>query len=80
MQKYTIWAHNHKLNQTMHQVNLDDMPADATHAQAQQRADAFAMRLNQQQHMMSTDWAGVVKLEEVGVETLPGYLFHDPLR
>jgi hypothetical protein len=62
----------------MHQVNLDAMNPDSTEAQAQQRADAFAMTLNNQQHMNSTDWAGIVKLEEVGYHTLPEYAFHNP--
>lgn len=78
MQKYTIWAHSTGLNQTMHQINLDAMPPDLTEQQAKQRADAFAMTLNNQQHMTATDWHGVVKLEEVGYHTLPEYTFHDP--
>jgi len=78
MQKYTIWAYSPRLNQTQHQINLDAMPADATEQQAQQRADAFAHSLNQQQHLTARDWEGQVKLEEVGYHTLPNWRFNDP--
>ena len=80
MQKYTIWAYSPSQHQTQHQINLDAMPADVTEAQAKQRADAFAMTLNNQQHLTATDWEGQVKLEEVGYHTMPGYAFNDPLQ
>jgi hypothetical protein len=78
MQRYTIWAYSPSQHQTQHQINLDAMPADATDAQAQQRADAFAHALNTQQHLTARDWEGVWRLEEVGYHTLPGYAGHDP--
>ena len=80
MQKYTIWAWCNSQQQKQHQINLDAMPPDATEQQAQQRADAFAMTLNQQQHLTATDWTGEVLLEEVGYHTMPGYAFNDPNR
>lgn len=78
MLKYTIWAWSNSQQQRMHQINLDAMPADATLTQAQLRADAFAMTLNNQQHLTATDWCGEVKLEDVGYHTMPGYAFNDP--
>ena len=78
MQKYTIWAWSNSQQQSIHQINLDAMPPDLTEQQAKQRADAFAMTLNNQQHLTATDWTGEVKLEEVGYHTMPGYAFNDP--
>ena len=43
---------------------------------AQQLADTFAQTYNQQQQGRVQDWQGLIKLEELGIETLPGYIGH----
>ena len=80
MMKYTVWAHSPSLNEWQCQVNIELNQAELTEQSAQQWADAFAQTLNQQQKLHATDWLGHVKLEDVGIETVPNYLFNDPLR
>jgi hypothetical protein len=45
----------------------------STQAQAQMVAEAFARLQNSRFHMAVCDWQAQVKLEEVGVHTMPGY-------
>ena len=78
MQKYTVWAHSPSLNEWQCQVNMELNQAELTEQSAQQWADAFAQTLNQQQKLRATDWLGRVKLEAVGIESVPNYLFNDP--
>jgi hypothetical protein len=43
----------------MQEIDLtEDVSMDARYAQ--QRADSYAMRLNQQQFIQCTDWVGVI--------------------
>lgn len=75
--QYTINAYSPSLNQSIREFNLHPGEDDVQDpAYADKLAEAFAYRLNQQQHMHATDWIGQAKFEQVGVETLPNYLFH----
>ena len=78
MLKYTVWAHSPSLNEWQCQVNMELNQLELTEQSAQQWADAFAQTLNQQQKPRATDWLGRVKLEAVGIESVPNYLFNDP--
>ena len=78
--KYTVWAHSPKLNEWQCQVNIELNQQELTEHTAQQWADAFAQTLNREQKLHSTDWYGVVKYEQVGIESVPEYLFHDLAR
>ena len=80
MMKYTVWAHSPSLNEWQCQVNIEPNQAELTEHTAQQWADAFAGTLNREQKLFATDWHGHVKLEDVGIETVPNYLFNDPVR
>lgn len=75
--EYTVNAYSKKLNQSIREFNLEMNNPQLTNPKyAQQIADAFAIRLNQRAHMQATDWVGKIKLETVGIETLPQYQFH----
>ena len=77
MQTYTIWAHSPLTNHTerlLDLANINTALMDAT--LAQRMADSFADNNNRIQKENATDWVGVIKLEEVGIQTLNGYLFH----
>jgi len=78
--KYTVWAHSPSLNEWQCQVNIEQNQAELTEATAQQWADAFASTLNREQKLFATDWHGHVKYEATGIESVPNYLFHDPIR
>ena len=80
MMKYTVWAHSPSLNEWQCQVNIEHNQAELTEQSAQQWADAFAQTLNHEHKLHATDWHGRVKYEDVGIETVPNYLFNDPLR
>jgi hypothetical protein len=77
--EYTVYAYSPSLNQTLRQFNLDGGVNNPhlTEEQANQWATGFAAQLNQQTNMGATDWQAVVKYEELGIQTLPGYLFHN---
>ena len=74
MKKYTIWAHSPSLNEWQRQFDLTAMNQQLSETQAQQDADAFAGILNRDRKQNATDWCGVVKLEELGIQTIPGYI------
>ena len=74
MMKYTVWAHSPSLNEWQRQFDLSNMTRAPSQAEAQQDADAFAGILNRDRKQNATDWLGVVKLEELGIQTIPGYL------
>ncbi len=75
--EYTINAFSPSLNQSIREFNLGDgNPAIQDKIYAQQLANAFAIRLNKKRHMQAADWTGQVKFEQLGIETLPNYLFH----
>jgi hypothetical protein len=57
--KYKITAYSPGLTQEIREIELDGtIITDAR--LAAQRADSFAQRLRDQQHMQATDWQGVV--------------------
>ena len=47
-----------------------------TEQQAHAQAEQFARRLNEQQNQHVRDWQPRVKLESVGVTTIPNYAFN----
>ena len=73
--EYTIWAYSPTANQEVRELNLE-MGNPPTKQLADQTAGAFAHRLNTQTHLKANDWVGRVKLEQLGIETLPNYQFH----
>ena len=74
MMKYTVWAHSPSLNEWQRQFDLSNMNRTLSETEAQQDADAFAGILNRDAKQNARDWRGVVKLEELGIQTIPGYL------
>lgn len=81
--EYTIYAYSAKANQEVREFNLQTTqtnPGANNKIYSQQIAEAFAYRLNQQGYLKQTDWVGRVKQERLGFETIPGYLFNDPLQ
>lgn len=75
MQTYTIWAYSPSLNESHRQfdlANINTALLDPT--LAQRLADAHAGLFNQQHKQHVTDWVGQIKLETVGVTTIPGYI------
>ena len=74
---YTIWAYSPSLNEEHRWFDLAQVPHPVEDQQLAQRlADSAAYTFNQQHKNNATDWVGVIKLENVGIETLDGYLFH----
>ena len=73
---YTVSAFSPSLNQTIRQIDLTRvLDTTSTQAQAQMVAEAFAQLQNSRFHMAVCDWQAQVKLEEVGIQTVPGYLY-----
>jgi hypothetical protein len=59
--KYMITAYSPSTTHEIREIELDgNIITDA--GLAQQRANSFAQRLNEQQHMQARDWYGVVGL------------------
>ena len=73
-QGYTVWAYSPTLNQEHRLLKLADLAPEQDRARAQQDADAFASIYNRDRKQNATDWRGRVKLETVGISTLPGYI------
>ena len=73
MQGYTIWAYSPSLSQKHRRIDLANPQPIADKLLAQRHADAFAGIYNRDKKDYATDWQGQVKLESVGVETIPGY-------
>jgi hypothetical protein len=75
-QIYTVLAYSPSLNQTIRQIDLTNViDTTSTQAQAQMVAEQFARLQNTRFHMQACDWQGRVQLEEVGIHTMPGYLY-----
>jgi hypothetical protein len=73
---YTVSAFSPSLNQTIRQIDLTNvLDTTSTQAQAQMVAEQFAQQQNTRFHMQACDWRAVVQLEEVGLHTMPGYLY-----
>jgi hypothetical protein len=71
---YTVWAYSPTLNQEHRLLDLADTTPYTDQAEAQRDADAFAHTYNRNRKERAEDWIGVVKLETVGITTLPGYI------
>jgi hypothetical protein len=76
MKQLTIWAWSPSTNEWQRQIELATITEQLNQAQAQQRADGFAGILNRDQKLHLTDWQGIVKEEDVGIQTIPGYMGH----
>ena len=72
---YIIEAYSPSLNESHRRFDLTNMelPTDAT--LAQRDADAFAYTYNRDQKGHATDWVGKITWQDVGIETLRGFLF-----
>lgn len=66
---WMIRAHSEQLNQTIREFALDGTEIN-TQRDAQQRADAFAFRLNRDGINGTKDWTSLVTYEAVGMSTL----------
>lgn len=71
---YTVWAYSPSLNQEHRQVDLSNQQ-NLTEQQAQRAADSFAHIYNRDRKLNAVDWRARVKNEQLGIATLPGYLF-----
>lgn len=71
---YTVYAYSEQLHQEIRQFNLHDMTPQSNEQLAQRMAESFAQQLNTNHHMHTQDWTAKIKLETVGIETLPGYI------
>ena len=73
-QIYTVSAYSPSLNQTIRQIDLANiLDETSTQQQAQQAAEQFARLQNSRFHMQACDWTAQVQLEEVGIQTIPGF-------
>jgi hypothetical protein len=69
-EEYVIQAYSPSKNQTIREFNLEmGNPSITNKAQADQIANAFAARLNQQQYLKATDWRAKVEWQQLGMET-----------
>jgi hypothetical protein len=64
MQEYIITAHSAVANTTQREINLLTSQLQVS-LDAQRHADSFAMRLNEQRFLNTTDWQG--RIEPVGL-------------
>jgi len=76
MKQLTIWAWSPSTNEWQRQIELANITEQLNMAMAQQRADGFAGILNRDAKLHLTDWQGIVKEEETGIQTIPGYMGH----
>jgi len=74
VEKYVVYAFSPSLNQMVRRFDLANLDQSISEQQAQQDADNFAELQNTNQYMMTTDWQGLVRSEQLGIDTLPGYL------
>jgi hypothetical protein len=75
-QIYTVSAYSPSLNQTVRQIDLTNvLDTTSTQEQAQRVAEQFAQQQNRQFHMTACDWQARVQLEQVGIQTVPGYRY-----
>ena len=71
---WTVYAYSPSLNQRVRRFDLANMQTEITEQQARQHADNFAELQRTNQYMMAQDWQAVVELEQLGIDTLPGYM------
>jgi hypothetical protein len=74
VEKYVVYAFSPSLNQMVRRFDLANLDQSISQQQAQQDADNFALLQNANQYMMTTDWQGLVRAEQLGIDTLPGYI------
>jgi hypothetical protein len=75
MQGYTIWVFSRQLNERQRWIDLHDMQLTSDQYRAQQLADAAAGIYNRDRRQNASDWVGQIEWQQVGVETLPNFLF-----
>ena len=74
-EEYVIQAYSPTAHQVIREFNLEmNNPAITDSVYATQIATAFAERLNRNQYLKATDWEPKVEWQQVGIETLPGYI------
>ena len=71
---YTIWAYSPSTHIEQRWFNLHDLELCQSESYAQQLADGFAYVCNRDGKNQTNDWVGVIKLEQVGVETLTNFM------
>jgi len=71
---WTVYAYSPSLNQRVRRFDLANMQTQLTEQQARVDADNFAQLQRTNQYMMAQDWQGQVELEQLGIDTLPGYI------
>jgi hypothetical protein len=73
---YTVEAYSPSTGQTVRQFDLTNVVNEQlTQQQAEFFAARFAELQNQNFYMHACDWQPLVKLQEVGIQTVPGYLY-----
>lgn len=73
---YTVEAYSPSTGQTVRQFDLTDIVNEQmTQQQADLAALRFAQLQNQNFYMHTCDWQPVVKQQQVGIQTLDGYLY-----
>ena len=73
---YTVEAYSPSLGQTVRQFDLTHVVNEQlTQAEANLMAERFAQLQCQQFYMHVCDWQPLVKQQQVGIETMDGFLF-----
>ena len=73
---YTVEAYSPSTGQTVRQFDLTNVVNEQlTYEQARFLAERFAGLQSQNFYMHVCDWQPVVKQQEVGIQTVPGYLY-----
>ena len=74
-EEYIIEAYSPSKNQTIREFNLEmGNPSITNRSEANRLAESFATRLNKKQHLKTTDWQAKVTWQQLGIETIPGYI------
>lgn len=74
-EEYIIQAYSPTAHQTVREFNLGmGNPSITNRNLAQQIAESFAARLNAKQHLKVSDWIAKIEWQQLGIETLPGYI------
>jgi hypothetical protein len=73
---FTVEAYSPSLGQTVRQFDLTNVVNEQlTLAEATFMAQRFAQLQSEQFYMYACDWQPLVKQQEVGIETVDGYLY-----
>jgi hypothetical protein len=73
---YTVEAYSPSLGQTVRQFDLTNVVNEQlTQAEANLMAQRFAALQSQNFYMHACDWQPLVKQQEVGIQTVDGYLY-----